>query len=228
MRPGQNRRSRGRNNNNNGNNNGNRRGGNPLTRSYESSGPDVKVRGTAQTIAERYAALARDALSAGDRVIAENYLQHAEHYNRIIAAAMQQNAEMRRDRDDSDEGDDMQDDDGGQRPEHSQAQDAGGEGNSRSRSEGNGETRDGSSNQTEAPQPVMAETPREFSDDSDAQSERPSRPRRGRPPRRKPGNDQEMAGADGERPAAPKRSNDAGSDDSLSPASIVAKVNAAE
>ena len=88
MRPQQqNRRMRGRNNNNNSSNNNNRKGPNPLTRSYESNGPDVKIRGSAQQIAEKYATLARDAMSAGDRVIAENYLQHAEHYNRIIAAA---------------------------------------------------------------------------------------------------------------------------------------------
>ena len=90
MRPGQqNKRGRGR-NNNNGNNNNNRKGSNPLTRTYDSSGPDVKIRGTAQHIAEKYAALARDAQSSGDRVMAENYLQHAEHYNRIIAAAQAQ------------------------------------------------------------------------------------------------------------------------------------------
>lgn len=92
MRPGQqNKRGRGRNNNNsNANSNIHRKGGNPLTRTYDSSGPDVKIRGTAQHIAEKYAALARDAQSAGDRVMAENYLQHAEHYNRIIAAAQAQ------------------------------------------------------------------------------------------------------------------------------------------
>ncbi|PTM96613.1 DUF4167 domain-containing protein [Mycoplana dimorpha] len=91
MRPGQqNKRGRGRNNNNNNNNNNFRKGGNPLTRTYDSSGPDVKIRGTAQTIAEKYAALARDAQSSGDRVMAENYLQHAEHYNRIILSAQQQ------------------------------------------------------------------------------------------------------------------------------------------
>ncbi len=81
---------RGRNNNNNNNNNNNRRGPNPLTRTYESNGPDVKIRGSAQQIAEKYTTLARDAQSSGDRVMAENYLQHAEHYNRIIAAAQAQ------------------------------------------------------------------------------------------------------------------------------------------
>jgi hypothetical protein len=97
MRPGQqNKRGRGRGNNNGGgggnnnNNNFNRKGSNPLTRTYDSSGPDVKIRGTAQHIAEKYSALARDAQSSGDRVIAENYLQHAEHYNRIIASAQAQ------------------------------------------------------------------------------------------------------------------------------------------
>ncbi len=55
------------------------------------SGPDVKIRGTAMHIAEKYSSLARDAMSSGDTVAAENYLQHAEHYNRIILAAQAQN-----------------------------------------------------------------------------------------------------------------------------------------
>ncbi len=69
---------------------GGRRNQNPLQRSYESNGPDVKIRGNAQVIADKYATLARDALSSGDTVMAENYLQHAEHYNRIILAAQPQ------------------------------------------------------------------------------------------------------------------------------------------
>lgn len=91
--------------------NNNRKGPNPLTRNYESNGPDVKIRGSAQQVADKYAALARDAQSAGDRVMAENYLQHAEHYNRIIAAATAQaqaqreSREEREDRDDSSEED---------------------------------------------------------------------------------------------------------------------------
>ncbi|MBI1384179.1 MAG: DUF4167 domain-containing protein [Rhizobiales bacterium] len=60
---------------------------NPLSRNFESNGPDVKIRGTAAHIAEKYNSLARDALASGDLVQAENYLQHAEHYNRIIMAA---------------------------------------------------------------------------------------------------------------------------------------------
>jgi hypothetical protein len=81
MRPGQNKRMRGNRPSNN------RRGPNPLTRSYESNGPDVKIRGNAHHIAEKYLQLARDAHTGGDPVAAENYLQHAEHYFRLIAAA---------------------------------------------------------------------------------------------------------------------------------------------
>jgi hypothetical protein len=58
-----------------------------MGRVYESNGPDVKVRGTAQTVADKYLQLARDAHSAGDPVMAEGYFQHAEHYLRILAAA---------------------------------------------------------------------------------------------------------------------------------------------
>ncbi|MCC6736010.1 MAG: DUF4167 domain-containing protein, partial [Bauldia sp.] len=68
----------------------NRKGPNPLQRSYESNGPDVKIRGTALHIAEKYVMLARDAASSGDRVGEQNYLQHAEHYYRIVAAAQAQ------------------------------------------------------------------------------------------------------------------------------------------
>ncbi|HZJ11967.1 MAG TPA: DUF4167 domain-containing protein [Methyloceanibacter sp.] len=77
----QNRRGRGR---------GGRKPQNPLARSYESNGPDVKIRGTAAHIAEKYMSLARDHLASGDLVAAESYLQHAEHYNRIIMAAQTQ------------------------------------------------------------------------------------------------------------------------------------------
>ena len=65
-------------------------GGKPqhnANRAFESNGPDnVKVRGAAQGVFERYQQLARDAASAGDRVLAENYLQHAEHYFRTLRA----------------------------------------------------------------------------------------------------------------------------------------------
>lgn len=60
-------------------------------RSWDSQGPEnIKVRGNAQTVYERYMQLARDAASAGDRVLAENYLQHAEHYFRVLRALQPQ------------------------------------------------------------------------------------------------------------------------------------------
>jgi hypothetical protein len=78
------------NSNSNNNNNNNRRGQNPMTRVFESNGPDIKIRGTASHVAEKYVQLARDARSSGDPVAAENYYQHAEHYFRLIAAAQEQ------------------------------------------------------------------------------------------------------------------------------------------
>ncbi|RFC66306.1 DUF4167 domain-containing protein [Fulvimarina endophytica] len=83
-----------------------RKGPNPLSRSYESNGPDVKIRGNAQHVADKYAQLARDAAASGDRVMAENYLQHAEHYYRIIAQAQPQGQGQRDDRDQHDDDDD--------------------------------------------------------------------------------------------------------------------------
>src|SRR5205807_2082124 len=80
MRNGQNKRMRGR----------NRKGQNPMSRVFESNGPDVKIRGTPSHIAEKYVQLARDAQASGDPVSAENYYQHAEHYFRLIAAAQEQ------------------------------------------------------------------------------------------------------------------------------------------
>jgi hypothetical protein len=68
----------------------NRKSHNPLTRVFESNGPDVKIRGAASHIAEKYVQLARDAQASGDPVAAENYYQHAEHYFRLIATAQEQ------------------------------------------------------------------------------------------------------------------------------------------
>jgi len=89
-----------------------RSGGQNPNRHYESTGPDVKIRGSAQQICEKYQQYARDALSAGDRVAAENYLQHAEHYFRIVAA-MQPKDRPREDTsrdDDDDDGDEDEND----------------------------------------------------------------------------------------------------------------------
>jgi len=74
-------------------------GGVPLNRNhvFDSNGPDVRVRGTAQQLFEKYLQLGRDATSSGDRVMAEGYFQHAEHYFRILNAmnqAAQQNQQQ--------------------------------------------------------------------------------------------------------------------------------------
>src|ERR1044071_1719817 len=96
MRNGQNnKRMRGR--NHGGHNHGHNHGGhnrhknqNPMSRVYESNGPDVKIRGNPAHIAEKYVQLARDAQASGAAISAENYYQHAEHYYRLIAAAQEQ------------------------------------------------------------------------------------------------------------------------------------------
>ena len=58
---------------------------------FDSSGPEVRIRGNAYQVLEKYLAMARDATAAGDRIAAENFYQHAEHYYRVINA----NAESR-------------------------------------------------------------------------------------------------------------------------------------
>jgi hypothetical protein len=90
MRPGQNKRSRGRNGGGGG-------GGNPhhgnrprlphRVQTFDSNGPNVKIRGNAYQVFERYLSLAREAQSSGDRISAENFYQHAEHYFRMMNAA---------------------------------------------------------------------------------------------------------------------------------------------
>ncbi len=66
-------------------------GGIPMNRNhvFDSSGPDLRIRGTAQQLFEKYLQLGRDASGSGDRVMAESYFQHAEHYFRILNAMQQ-------------------------------------------------------------------------------------------------------------------------------------------
>jgi hypothetical protein len=158
---------RGRGGNNN-NQNQNRKGPNPLTRNYESNGPDVKIRGSAQQIAEKYTTLARDAQSSGDRVMAENYLQHAEHYNRIIMAALAQMPQQQmRDQRDDDDGDD----DGDESLAPAQAEQP----QQQSRQHHRGEERSGERNDGTGPQPVIEGMPAEVA--LTQQDEAPARPR---------------------------------------------------
>ena len=102
MRNGPNSR-RGRGRGNGGGGGGGGGGGNPNRRqnvplrhqTFDSNGPDVRIRGNAFQVHEKYLALARDAQSSGDRVAAENYLQHAEHYYRIICQINEQEGRQR-------------------------------------------------------------------------------------------------------------------------------------
>jgi hypothetical protein len=84
MRPGPNKRSRGRNNGNNPHHNRPRLPHRIQT--FDSNGPNVKIRGNAYQVFERYVALAREAAASGDRIAAENLYQHAEHYFRVMNA----------------------------------------------------------------------------------------------------------------------------------------------
>ena len=81
-------RNRGRNSNRRNNN-----GGNVINRVFESAGPVGKVRGTPQQIIDKYISLAHDSQLSGDRVSAENFQQHAEHYLRILSEAQKEFAE---------------------------------------------------------------------------------------------------------------------------------------
>ena len=67
-------------------------------RTFDSSGPEVKIRGSASHVYEKYLQLARDANTSGDRVAAENYLQHAEHYYRVMASQAQQQQQYQQQR----------------------------------------------------------------------------------------------------------------------------------
>ncbi len=116
-------------------------GGNiPLNRNhvFDSSGPDLRIRGTAQQLFEKYLQLGRDATGSGDRVMAESYFQYAEHYFRILNAinqASQQNA--------------------GQ----GNGQHQGGPGSDRGQQYNGHQRRDRDGNETEEPQPPMANGP---------------------------------------------------------------------
>ena len=64
--------------------------GNIVNRVFESAGPEGKVRGTPQQVIEKYSVLAHDAQLSGDRVAAENFMQHSEHYNRMLSEAQKE------------------------------------------------------------------------------------------------------------------------------------------
>ncbi len=89
------RRSRNRSGGGRNGNNGNR-GGNNRSQVFDSNGPDVRIRGTAHQIHEKYTALANDANGSGDYILAESYMQHAEHYQRVINVWQEKENDQRR------------------------------------------------------------------------------------------------------------------------------------
>ncbi len=92
MRPSNKSRSRNKGGNRRQHNNNNNNT-NIVNRVFDSAGPEGKVRGTPQQIVEKYSQLARDAQLSGDRVAAESFMQHSEHYSRMLAVAMRAQAE---------------------------------------------------------------------------------------------------------------------------------------
>ena len=196
--------------------NGGRKHVNPLSRSFESNGPDVKVRGNAPHIAEKYLQLARDAQSSGDSVMAENYLQHAEHYFRIVAAAQQQlNPRTDGQPQDDDFDDDMPDMNSrfaSPQPAQQPQQGDGEEGNENERAEGQGQFAGERQERQERPErvdaaevqpepvapiaatesPALESAPAPEAESVDGEARKPRRPRR----RRQPGGSDAEAASD--------------------------------
>ena len=80
-----NRRGRGRGHNHNTPRRHNNNGGGHRSQNFDSNGPQGRIRGTAKQVCDKYMQLAKDAISAGDRLLAESLFQHADHYGRIAA-----------------------------------------------------------------------------------------------------------------------------------------------
>ncbi|MEM8750452.1 MAG: DUF4167 domain-containing protein [Pseudomonadota bacterium] len=207
-------RSRGRGGNRNQNNN-NR---NQLNRSMESNGPDVRIRGTAAHIAEKYTQLARDAQTSGDTVAAESYWQFAEHYNRLIAAAQAAHAEQqaqreeeraRRNADDGDgesgDGDDQRGGRGrnrGRRGRHEQSDDRSARDGGRDSDEN--DEKSGAQVPGEGPQPVVGQDADNAKSDDVAETAKDdasAKPKRARKPRKAADAESEAAEPVGELPA---------------------------
>ncbi|SPF80191.1 DUF4167 domain-containing protein [Pseudoprimorskyibacter insulae] len=182
--------------------------GNVVNRVFDSSGPEGKVRGTPQQIIEKYNQLARDAQLANDRVAAENFQQHAEHYLRMLGEAQREidarreqqereNRERQAQRDRDRENRKGDNDDTGQN---------GGDNDNDQPVKADAQVRDPS----EAPQPDVVDF--SASDDGDtglvdtpeaAAEEKPKKPRAPRKPRKKPAPKKAEAAAEGDSTPAP-------------------------
>jgi hypothetical protein len=167
-----------------------RQGVNP-NRALDSNGPDVRIRGTAQQIYDKYLALARDATSAGDRVKAENYFQHAEHYFRVLRSVQGTPAPQYEGGGDVDADSDQ--------PNFSDSREGRDQRSGRHQGGDNsGAESDGGDDESDtAPEPAPASAAK-GEDSAAAGDEEPRKPRRRRP-RRQPRDD-----ADAEADAAPE------------------------
>lgn len=151
-------------------NRGKQQGHSP-NRVYESAGPEGKVRGTPQQIIDKYMALARDAQLSGDRVGSENFLQHAEHYARILIAVQEAQAERREQNQQNQQpqggGQDAGDQNGGQRGERQDNRRAESGGDDQPSSDGLGAI------EAAQEQPNIVDTPESKSDAPKPRARRP-------------------------------------------------------
>ncbi|PPB81622.1 uncharacterized protein DUF4167 [Albidovulum inexpectatum] len=150
--------------------------GNIVNRVFESSGPEGKVRGTPQQIIDKYLALARDAQLSNDRVAEQNFLQHAEHYTRLLSDAqreMQREQEARQAQQQNQQQNQQNQHAGGQGESGSQQQGGSGEenrGRNRRRNDRDSRQRDDAlpSVSTKDDDEVLVETPESKIDENQA------------------------------------------------------------
>jgi len=164
--------------------------GNVVNRVFDSSGPEGKVRGTPQQIIDKYNQLARDSQLSGDRVLTENFQQHAEHYLRLLGAAQKEQDQKREEQ---------------ERQNRERQAERDRERAQRQERESNGGGDEGGQNGREDAQPDVIQNEAEgdsgLVETPESQSnEKPQKPKRSRKPRKKPdggndgGNDQGQGG----------------------------------
>ncbi len=162
---------------NNRNRNNNQQGGNVVNRVFDSSGPEGKVRGTPGQVIEKYNQLARDAQLSNDRVAAENFQQHAEHYLRLLSEAQREMDQRREEQERQNRERQIERD-----RERAERQER--EGNQPTAPQQ--DTPQASPDPAEAPQPDVAPVAKEADGDSGLVETPESKPKPKRAPRRKP------------------------------------------
>ena len=197
-----------------------RKPSNPANRSYESNGPDVKIRGNANQIYDKYLQYARDAQTSGDRINAEAYFQHAEHYFRIMMANQPKERPPQDDQDGSDDQDNeaSADDQSG---ENSERQDRN-QGRNR-RNNRNDRNRDRDNNNVDEMKVVDGDSDDDQAEDASADSESDEGERkeaRRRRPARRRRNDDEAGNA--------KASDDNDADDDAGLRAMMARTPASD